>query len=569
MSSLEFQINLGGNFAAVLGEATGELGKTDAQTQRAQKTFENFDRELHQVEEQLKRIKGNPEQFEKLMKAQHELSEATKKGREESEGFRHQLFEWVEIGKEVGEVIEGVADRVVELGKEIVDTAAKTQDINLAVKLNVGEENVEKIDELAETFKEKTRFSATQIKQALLPLLQQGLGNDVQQLGDLTAAATDYAARTNTGIAGVQTALESFGNIALRGQVNFRLLKQLKISENDFNDELASLLHTDRAGAVKLEKEGKAGKDNLLTAALNLIARQQGGNLGPASEKSAATLGGTLDKLSHLKENLFEGIADSPGMHAVQGFLDNFIATMEGPIGKDLVNKISDAFTSLFGDLSGPDGLAKMEDVIGSIAKKAGEFIDGFSSAWPEIQADFEAALPVVEKLADLLGGIAKVLTALPRVAGEAGDRGGQSVVDDVTGTVGRKDVVGGGHLTLDEQDREAILGRAGKNGFFHQLFSRDKTLNREAFQQLEDENNPWEDVPQLAAGGIVTRPTLALIGEAGPEAVIPLDGSNRGGITIGDIIFQLAPGTPMEQVQEAAQIFRSELQSFINEVPA
>lgn len=31
------------------------------------------------------------------------------------------------------------------------------------------------------------------------------------------------------------------------------------------------------------------------------------------------------------------------------------------------------------------------------------------------------------------------------------------------------------------------------------------------------------EDTPQLAMGGIVTQPTYALIGEAGPEAVIPL----------------------------------------------
>jgi hypothetical protein len=31
-------------------------------------------------------------------------------------------------------------------------------------------------------------------------------------------------------------------------------------------------------------------------------------------------------------------------------------------------------------------------------------------------------------------------------------------------------------------------------------------------------------DIPMLANGGIVTGPTLAMIGEAGPEAVIPLD---------------------------------------------
>ena len=37
-------------------------------------------------------------------------------------------------------------------------------------------------------------------------------------------------------------------------------------------------------------------------------------------------------------------------------------------------------------------------------------------------------------------------------------------------------------------------------------------------------------NIPMLAAGGIVTSPTLAMIGERGPEAVIPLTGPNAGG---------------------------------------
>ena len=51
---------------------------------------------------------------------------------------------------------------------------------------------------------------------------------------------------------------------------------------------------------------------------------------------------------------------------------------------------------------------------------------------------------------------------------------------------------------------------------------------------------NPGPDIPnipkipRLAAGGIVTGPTVALIGEAGPEAVVPLNGRNGGlGMTI------------------------------------
>jgi hypothetical protein len=36
-------------------------------------------------------------------------------------------------------------------------------------------------------------------------------------------------------------------------------------------------------------------------------------------------------------------------------------------------------------------------------------------------------------------------------------------------------------------------------------------------------------EIPAMATGGIVTRPTLALIGESGPEAVVPLSGRNAG----------------------------------------
>jgi hypothetical protein len=39
--------------------------------------------------------------------------------------------------------------------------------------------------------------------------------------------------------------------------------------------------------------------------------------------------------------------------------------------------------------------------------------------------------------------------------------------------------------------------------------------------------------IPAMAEGGIVTKPTLALIGEAGPEAVVPLSKMGSGG---GDV---------------------------------
>jgi hypothetical protein len=47
-------------------------------------------------------------------------------------------------------------------------------------------------------------------------------------------------------------------------------------------------------------------------------------------------------------------------------------------------------------------------------------------------------------------------------------------------------------------------------------------------------------NIPMLAEGGIVNSPTLAMIGEAGPEAVVPLDRYRGGG---GDVTINVTGG--------------------------
>jgi hypothetical protein len=59
-------------------------------------------------------------------------------------------------------------------------------------------------------------------------------------------------------------------------------------------------------------------------------------------------------------------------------------------------------------------------------------------------------------------------------------------------------------------------------------------------------------NIPMLAAGGIVTSPTLAMIGERGPEAVIPLSGPNAGGGLMGGggVTINVNGGDPNAVVQ-------------------
>jgi hypothetical protein len=61
-----------------------------------------------------------------------------------------------------------------------------------------------------------------------------------------------------------------------------------------------------------------------------------------------------------------------------------------------------------------------------------------------------------------------------------------------------------------------------------------EKQLNRLRNRFALDVDFVMSQVPALAQGGIVTGPTLALIGEAGPEAVVPLDKMGQmGNVTI------------------------------------
>lgn len=65
----------------------------------------------------------------------------------------------------------------------------------------------------------------------------------------------------------------------------------------------------------------------------------------------------------------------------------------------------------------------------------------------------------------------------------------------------------------------------------------------------------PKMPVPALAAGGIVTRPTLALIGEAGPEAVVPLGRSVDSGSS--RIIQLVVDGKVLAEAVEDADLRR------------
>jgi len=110
---------------------------------------------------------------------------------------------------------------------------------------------------------------------------------------------------------------------------------------------------------------------------------------------------------------------------------------------------------------------------------------------------------------------------------------GFRNVVDSVFKFIGK--VVSG---SLD-----VIKGYfTGVLGFYKGIFNGIASLWNNTFGKLSFKVPGWvpglggkgfdvPNIPMLAAGGIVTSPTLAMIGEAGPEAVVPLSRAGEFGM--------------------------------------
>jgi hypothetical protein len=526
--ALEFKIELGGNFVGALQKGNKELGETEKRAHGAGKEMEFFEGELGKI--QAGALSLNFNAFK--------------------DGGHFLQFDLAEGAKIAFEAISKVVEKVIDLGKEMVFAAAKAEDLNLAVKLDVGEGGAKQVDELTESFK-GSRFDPEAIKEALLPVLEESGNKNSGLWDDLATAATDVATRRNTGIAGAKAALESLNDIELNPQRLRGSLKQLGIKQLEYYKDLGSLLGISEKEAEKQTKAGKVKSQTLLSVALNQIAQREGGALGQATNEGSKTLGASIERLGNLKDNLFRQLAGGEGMGALQGAIDNFVAIMQGPVGTDLMNTIDGAFKTLFGDLSGPDGAKRLEAVIGDVVTEVKAMIEWFRGAWPDIKAGAEGVWEVLKGIAKTVGMIVDGWVQIRNFANDFDSgRINKDIIDTIRGDHGG---IAGGAVNDNspqwKKDRAAAAG-----------------------------------VPAFADGGLVNGPTLALIGENGPEAVVPLGrsfgslaDSTSGGGMFGGINVNYAPqfsfgGAANDvrgQIENFEQMHRVEMKKLVDEIRA
>lgn len=402
-----------------------------------------------------------------------------------------------------------------------------------------------KIDALAQSLALKTKFDDDATKSAAALLAKFDLTGD--QIAKTLPLAQDYAAFTGKSLPAASKILGK----AFLG--NTKALKDMGIAYKPTGDKAKDMaaimgLVNDKVGGFA-EKQGKtaAGTAAILSNQFGEVQETIGSYLVPALVSIGQWIIGTVipaigQLVGWLQTNLgpvitaVGGWITSTFVPAVQSlaaaFMTNVwpaIQMVAGIIAENLqpvITALAEYWTSTL-----YPGIQKMVPILARVAQVVGIVVGAFAVAVSWILGK------VVPVLMGILGpAINFVIGVLGKVADAVGwviDNFG-NIVAYVKG-IPEKFRSGLGVLA-------DIITAPFRTAFNLIASLWNNTVGALSFS-IPDwvpgvGGNGWDvpDIPMLAKGGIVTRPTLALIGEAGPEAVIPLGGSRGfggGGINI------------------------------------
>jgi hypothetical protein len=306
-----------------------------------------------------------------------------------------------------------------------------------------------------------------------------------------------------------------------------------------------SVAESQKAAQLAMDISAATGKD--LGSVSDALAKAYGGNL-KALQKLSPELremisdGASLDEVMANLGDTFGGAA-SKQANTAQGQMKRLalsISETKESIGAALIPIIEKLLPYLqqFGQWASQNTTAFLviAGVIGGIAgaiiaiNTAMTIWSATTKAFTAVQAAFNAVMamnPITLMVIAIAALVAGLILAYQKFEGF------RNIVDSVFSFIKKGVKAGIDGITSYLQ---FVLG------IYKGIFNGIASLWNNTFGKLSFKVPGWvpgiggkgfdvPDIPMLAEGGIVTRPTLALIGEGGePEAVIPLSKMNQGG---------------------------------------
>ena len=356
--------------------------------------------------------------------------------------------------------------------------------------------------------------------------------------------------------------------------------KLLGVTDDELRPAIAKL--ATQTGDLKKAQEGAslamdiaAATGKPLSAVTDALAKAYGGNTKALAKLDPKLKGLIKDGLDaegamSVLADTFGGAASTKANTAAGQFqrLQVSLAETKESIGAALlpaVNAVLPYLTKFGNWASNNTGLfLTIAGVIGGIAA-AVLIVNGAIAAWTAIttaatavQAAFNAVL-ALNPITLIVIGIGLLIAAL--AAAYFKFEGFRNIVDSVFKFIGK---AVSGSIDLIKSYFTGVLG------FYKAMFNGIASLWNNTFGKLSFKIPSFvpgiggkgfdvPNIPMLAQGGIVTSPTLAMIGEgAGPEAVIPLDRMGEFGMGGGGgVTINVQGGDPQAVVDALTRWYR------------
>jgi hypothetical protein len=361
---------------------------------------------------------------------------------------------------------------------------------------------------------------------------------DTEKANEQLSVAMDIAAGRGVDLESVTKAMEKANN------GNVTALGKLGIATKDAAGNTLSLdqIMANAAKTYAGAAEAAVTPSQRWSVAFGELKEQVGTALLPVLEKLATFMADVL--LPAIQNAVAWVEANWPAISAtVKDTVDKIVGYVQPVIetlvelwqkfGDDIFNAVKGAFDLIVGQIK--TGVALIQAVVqpivdllhGDWGKAWDDFSKRIGQAWDGIKQQVEGAVGIVK---GILGGFVSATQELPgKIAGAAVGMF-KGIVDEIGKLPGQIASAAVGMFDGIWTAFRSVLNKI--IGAFNSFFSHLGIHIHEGLGPLPDLNFDWDfplripTVP-LARGGIVTRPTLALIGEAGPEAVVPL---GRGG---------------------------------------
>lgn len=456
-----------------------------------------------------------------------------------------------------GEALEDLKEQATDVMKTVPESAETIANTIADVNTHLGLTGDE-LEDTSKLFLDFARVAEVDVSDAVgaldAQLTQFGLsvGDSEEVLGDLLRISQATGVPMDKLLAQMETFGPIFANANFSAEETAAILGQLEQGGVDLTRVGPALNKFFRDAAKNGKKPQKALQDtvkaienatsttealNIATAAFGAEGAQrmvsviQSGNFdlkefndllgegtGIVDEQAEATA--TLsDKFNVLKNKVLAEL----GPVAVK-IMDQLMVAMDAliPVIDQIVKGIKDFFKS---------------EAWGFISEQIGKMIDDIVAKvkfmWDNIKLVIDLIKAVFE------GDFSEAWEIVKDIASNMLDEGKRLGSNLLNGIMDGLEAVGGAVLALGEALADAFVN-AVKWALNTIVIDPINWAIEKAVDTLDVTLGPFVNfdkvdnfIPRLAEGGIVTGPTLALIGEAGPEAVVPLDGNHSmGGAT-------------------------------------